>query len=777
MDIEKLIAELTLEEKVSLCEGADSWHTVPIERLGIPSVMVSDGPHGLRKQDVDNELAGAQDSITAVCFPAACATACSFDRELLEELGSTLGRECRSEGVAVILGPAVNIKRSPLCGRNFEYISEDPYLAGELASAYINGVQKEKVGTSIKHFAANNQEYCRLTSSSEVDERTLREIYFPAFETAVKKSNPWTFMCSYNRINGVHASENAWLLDTVLRKEWGYAGLVMSDWGAVNDRVRGLPAGVDLEMPGANRANNRRLVEAVQSGTIPMEALDEAVRRVLTLVQKGMEGGKTERFDRAADHEKAVKFAEECMVLLKNDGQLPLKTGEKVLFVGGFAKEPRFQGGGSSHINSYQVENAYDTAAEFAKVEYAKGFSATEDKYEEELAQEALVAAAKADKVVVFAGLPESIESEGFDRRDMKLPACQNRLIAELLEVNQNVTVVLHNGSPVELPWVERVPAILEAYLAGEGSGRAVADILYGKANPSAKLAETFPLKLSDNPSYLNFPGSRTKVEYREGLYVGYRYYDTKEQAVCFPFGHGLSYTSFAYTNFKLSSDTMQPGGQVTVSVDITNTGSMAGKEIVQLYVKDNTHSVMRPVKELKGFERVALEPGETKTVTFVLEERAFSWYNTDISDWYAADGAYTILVGRSSRDMAFAGNVTFTGARKLQLVIDANTCLSELNAFPALAEITRETLLPYLEKEELEKKRLEKRVKAGKAGSEPEPLTAKEEEAAKKAAADFMNMLMTWNDPLRTFRSFHAMSNEALDELIERLRNTPQSC
>ncbi len=772
MDIEKLLQELTLEEKVSLCEGADSWHTVPIERLGIPSVMVSDGPHGLRKQDVDNELAGAQDSITAVCFPAACATACSFDRELMEELGSTLGKECRAEGVAVILGPAVNIKRSPLCGRNFEYISEDPYLAGELASAYINGVQKEKVGTSIKHFAANNQEYCRLTNSSEIDERTLREIYFPAFETAVKKADPWTFMCSYNRINGVHSSENPWLLNTVLRDEWGYKGLVTSDWGAVNDRVKGLPAGLDLEMPGANRANNARLAEAVQNGTIPMEALDEAVRRVLTLVQKGIEGGRTGAFDRAADHEKAVQIAEECMVLLKNDGQLPLAETEKVLFVGGFAKEPRYQGGGSSHINSYLVENAFDTAVAFAGVTYAKGFAATEDVYDEELAKEAVEAAKAAKKVVVFAGLPECIESEGFDRRDMKLPACQNRLIAELLAVNPNITVVLHNGSPVELPWAEEVPAIFEAYLAGEGSGRAVVNLLYGKANPSAKLAETFPMKLSDNPAYLNFPGTREKAEYREGIFVGYRYYDTKEQAVRFPFGHGLSYTAYTYSNLRVSSDTMKSGGQLHVQIDVTNTGAYAGKEIVQLYVRDNTGSAIRPAKELKGFARVALAPGETKTVTFVLDERAFAWYNTATGGWYAANGDYTLLVGRSSREMEAACNVRFEGAKKPALRIDVNTCLSELNAYPQLAALTRETLLVYLEKEEQEKKRLEKRVSAKRAASEPEPLTAEEEAAARKAAADTMNMIMNWDDPLRNFRSFHGMSNEALEELIAKLRS-----
>ncbi len=733
--------------------------------------MVSDGPHGLRKQDVDNEMAGAQDSITSVCFPAACATACSFDRELMEELGSTLGKECRAEGVAVILGPAVNIKRSPLCGRNFEYISEDPYLAGELASAYINGVQKEKVGTSIKHFAANNQEYCRLTNSSEVDERTLREIYFPAFETAVKKADPWTFMCSYNRINGVHSSENPWLLNTVLRDEWGYKGLVMSDWGAVNDRVKGLPAGLDLEMPGANRANNARLTEAVKNGTIPMDALDEAVRRVLTLAQKGIEGGRIGVFDRAADHEKAVQIAEECMVLLKNDGQLPLAENEKVLFVGGFAKEPRFQGGGSSHIYSYLVENAFDTAAAFAKVTYAKGFTATEDVYDEELAKEAVEAAKAAEKVVVFAGLPECIESEGFDRRDMKLPACQNRLIAELLAVNPNITVVLHNGSPVELPWTEEVPAIFEAYLAGEGSGRAVVNLLYGKANPSAKLAETFPMKLSDNPAYVNFPGTREKVEYREGIFVGYRYYDTKEQTVRFPFGHGLSYTTYTYSNLRVSSDTMKSGGQLNVQIDVTNTGAYAGKEIVQLYVKDNTGSAIRPAKELKGFARVALASGETKTVDFTLDERAFAWYNTATGSWYAANGDYTILVGRSSREMEGACNVRFEGAEKPKLQIDANTCLSELNEYPQLAALTREILLPYLVKEEQEKKRLEKRVNAKRAGSAPEPLTAEEEAAAAKAAADTMNMIMNWNDPLRNFRSFHGMSNEELEELIGKLR------
>ena len=570
------------------------------------------------------------------------------------------------------------MKRSPLCGRNFEYYSEDPYLAGELAAAFIGGVQEHHVGTSIKHFAANSQEERRMTCSSEVDERTLREIYLPAFEKAVKKAQPYTVMCSYNRINGVFASENDWLLNKVLRDEWGFQGLVMSDWGAVNERVKGLSAGLELEMPASGGYTDAQIVAAVRDGSLDEAVLDRAVERLLTLIFRWEENREKLPLTLEADHAFARRVAEESMVLLKNDGALPLSSSEKVLFVGEYAVVPRYQGGGSSHINSFKVSNALTAAAEYAKVSYAKGFSGGEDVYDETLAAEALKAAAKADKVVVFAGLPDSFESEGYDRTHMELPACQNRLIAELAAVNPNLIVVLHNGAPVTMPWLPNVKAILEAYLGGQAVGEAVAALLFGAVNPSGKLAESFPVKLSDNPSYLNF-GGKEKVEYHEGVFIGYRYYDKKEMAVNFSFGHGLSYTSFAYTNLRLDREKMTDGGCLTVSVDVTNTGLYPGKETVQLYVSDKTGAVQRPLRELKGFCKLSLEPGETKTAVMVLDDRAFSWYSVELGDWYAASGDYEVAVGASSHDLRLFAAVKYETNRRLPIHISLNTTVGDL--------------------------------------------------------------------------------------------------
>ena len=500
-DLKKIIQEMTLEEKASMCSGADFWHLKGIERLGIPKVMVCDGPHGLRKQDDKADHLGMNDSIKAVCFPPASLSACSFDRELLKHMGETIGKEAQANDVSVVLGPSMNIKRSPLCGRNFEYYSEDPYLSSELAVAYINGVQSQHVGTSAKHFAANNQEYRRMSSSSEVEERTLREIYLPSFEMAVKKAQPYTIMCSYNRINGVYASENEWLLTEVLRKEWGFEGYVVSDWGAVDNRIEGLMAGLDLEMPSSGGDNDKLIVQAVKSGKLNENIVDRAVERILRGIFLYADNRSRQEFTLEQDHEEARKIASESMVLLKNEEILPLKINEKVVFIGEFAKKPRFQGGGSSHINCFKFVNALESIPEKARVTYAKGFWTDRDVYDQMLAEEALNAAKEADKVVVFAGLPDSFESEGYDRNHMRLPDCQNKLISELLKAQKNVVVVLHNGSPVELPWVSQVKGILEAYLGGQAGGAAVADILYGKVNPSGKLAETFPVKFSDNPS------------------------------------------------------------------------------------------------------------------------------------------------------------------------------------------------------------------------------------------------------------------------------------
>ena len=744
-DLKKIVSEMTLEEKAGMCSGLDFWHLKEVEHLGIPKVMVSDGPHGLRKQDEKGDHLGINDSIKAVCFPPAVLSACSFDRGLMEEMGKAIGREAQANDVSVVLGPAVNIKRSPLCGRNFEYYSEDPYLAGEIAAAFVKGVQSQHVGTSIKHFAANNQEYRRMSSSSEVDERTLREIYFPAFETAVKNAQPYTFMCSYNQINGTFASENKWLLTDVLRGEWGFKGYVMSDWGAVNDRVKGFEAGLELEMPASGGDNDAMIVKAVKDGALEEKILDQAVERILRIIFEYADHRKPQEFTMEKDHEEAQHIAEESMVLLKNENHiLPLKTSEKAAFIGGFARNPRFQGGGSSHINCFKTTNVLDSVPCDAQVVYAEGFPADRDFYDKALADEAVKAAAEADKAVIFAGLPESFESEGYDRSHMRLPECQNRLITEILKVQPNTVIVLHNGSPVEMPWLGEIKGLLETYLGGQAGGAAAANILYGKINPSGKLAETMPLKLSDNPSYLNFGGGE-KVEYREGIFVGYRYYDTKEMDVAFPFGYGLSYTTFAYSNLKLSMENPTEKDTVMVSADVTNTGKSAGKEVVQLYIRDLTGSAIRPEKELKGFEKVFLEPGETKTVTMELNKRSFAWYNTELHDWFAASGDYEILVGASSRDIRLTETLHLNSSQRLPMHVHMNTTLGDLLRNPETAEAAKKLIQKYL---------------SGEAGSE----------AASEAVSEEMTMAMTDSMPLRALMGFAGVSRKELDSVIEKL-------
>ena len=748
-NVKELIRQMTLEEKAGMCSGLDFWHLKGIERLGIPSVMVSDGPHGLRKQDEAADHLGINDSIKAVCFPPAVLSACSFDRDLMHEFGDAIGKEAQANDLSVVLGPAVNIKRSPLCGRNFEYYSEDPYLAGETAAAFINGVQKHHVGTSIKHFAANNQEYNRMSCSSDADERTLREIYFPAFETAVKKSQPYTVMCSYNQINGTFASENPWLLTDVLRGDWGFKGYVMSDWGAVNDRVAGLKAGLDLEMPSSNGVYDKEIVAAVKDGSLDERILDETVERILNIVFEYTEHREKQEFTLDADHELAKKIAAESIVLLKNDSVLPLKETETLAFIGEFAKKPRFQGGGSSHINSFRVSNVLDVVSENANITYAKGFPANADIYDEALAKEAVEAAKTADKVVIFAGLPDSFESEGYDRTHMRLPDCQNRLIDEILAVQPDTIIVLHNGSPVEMPWLSRVKGLLEAYLGGQAVGEAVADILYGKCCPCGKLAETIPYKLSDNPSYLSF-GDGENVTYQEGIFVGYRYYDAKEMPVAFPFGYGLSYTSYAYSNLRIDKPEITENDTVTVSVDVTNTGDIEGKEIVQLYVRDLTGAARRPLRELKGYEKVSLKPGETKTVNFVLDYRSFSWYHTGIKDWYAASGDYRILIGASSRDLRLSEKVHLTTQKLLPLKVHMNTTLGDLLADERTAGYAADF-----------KKQLEDIFGAS---------SSQDQGDGDVAISDEMNNAMIASMPLRNVVSYGMCGKKELLDMIEEM-------
>ncbi len=679
MDVKAIVAKMTLEEKAGLCSGSDFWHTKGVERLGIPRMMVSDGPHGLRKQDDAADHLGINDSIKAVCFPAGCAAAASFDRGLLTRIGEILGEECQAEGVGVILGPAVNIKRSPLCGRNFEYYSEDPYLAGEMAASQIKGVQSKNVGTSIKHFLANSQEHRRMSSSSQLDERTAREIYLPAFERAVKGEKPWTLMCSYNRINGVYAAQNRKYLTDILRGEWGFDGFVVSDWGAVNERVADLEAGMDLEMPASFGHNDREIVKAVRDGSLKEEVLDRAVERILNIVFRFEENrDKTAVFDRERDHEAAREAAAECMVLLKNEGALPLKKDDTVAFIGAFAEKPRYQGGGSSHINSHKVEAAWELADK-KQVKYAMGYSLKEEAGAERLIMEAVELAKRVKVPVIFAGLPEAYESEGYDREHMRMPEVQNLLIEQVAKVNPNTVVVLHNGSPVEMPWIDSVNGVLETYLAGEAVGGATLKVLYGEVNPSGHLAETFPLHLEDNPSYLFYRGEGDTVEYREGVFVGYRYYDTKKMPVLFPFGHGLSYTTFAYDNLKLDREVFETGDTLKVSLEITNTGACAGKEVVQLYVAPGKSWAIRPVHELKGFEKISLQPGETKTVTFFLKDRDFAYYDPETRDWFVEKGMYGIEIGASCRDIRLAGEVSVNGGRKTVKKITMDTTLGDI--------------------------------------------------------------------------------------------------
>ena len=689
--IKEIVAQMTLEEKAAMCSGADFWHTEAVERLGIPASMVSDGPHGLRKQDQEGDHLGVNESIKAVCFPAGCGTAASFNRELLNKMGETLGNECQAEGVSVILGPAVNIKRSPLCGRNFEYYSEDPLVASEMAGALIHGVQSKNVGTSIKHFLANNQETRRMSSDSRIDERTLNEIYLAAFEGAVKKEKPWTVMCSYNKINGVYAAENHKYLTETLRDKWGFDGYVMSDWGAVNNRVEDLKAGLDLEMPSSNGVNDKLIVGAVESGELSEEVLDTAVERILNIVFRYEENrDKSAFFDRDKDHELARKVAEETIVLLKNDGVLPLSEQDEIAFIGKYAMKPRYQGGGSSHINSHKITSALDAVRGMGNISFAMGFDDKEDKTNEKLLAEAVETAKKAKVAVVFAGLPDAFESEGFDRQHMRMPDCQNELIEKVAAVQPNTIVVLHNGSPVEMPWANKVKGIVEAYLGGQAVGGAVCDILFGRVNPSAKLPETFPLKLEDNPSYLSYIGEGDMVEYREGIFIGYRYYDKKKMDVLFPFGYGLSYTTFAYSNLKVDKESMKDTDTMAVSVDVTNTGKMAGKEVVQLYVADKESTVIRPIKELRDFAKVELAPGETKTVSFTLGKRAFAYYSVKLHDWHVETGEFDIMIGQSSRDIVLTKTVTVESTVKLPFVYTTDTTMGDVMKDPRAVEIVK---------------------------------------------------------------------------------------
>ncbi len=678
--IDKLISQLTVEEKVALCSGRDDWSTMPIERLDIPWIWLSDGPHGLRRAPETNK-AGYGDQLPATCFPTASALAATWDVDLIYKVGQTLAEESQALGVNVLLGPGVNIKRSVLGGRNFEYFSEDPILSGEMGAAFINGVQSKGVGTSLKHFAANNVETMRMYTSSNLDNRTLNEIYLTPFEIAVKKAQPWTVMACYNRVQGVYGTQNPYLLTEKLKNEWGFKGIVVSDWFAVIDRVEAMKAGMHIEMPKVSLINNAIAVEAIKNGSLNIEVVDNLVREILTIVFKAKSlEDRTTKLNIEKDHEFARKVTSEAATLLKNDNQvLPISSEKykKVAIIGEFAINPRYQGNGSSQVKPTKLDKALDIIKqEYGKdieVSFAQGYNLADDN-DMSLIEEAKEIASKADVVLIFAGLPLQYESEGIDRTHINMPPSHNALIKEISSVQKNTVVVLTNGSAVTMPWIDNVSGVLETWLGGQAGAGGIADVLFGKVNPSGKLAETFPMKLEDTPAFFNFPGEQGEVLYGERFFVGYRYYDERKIEPLFPFGFGLSYTSFEYSNLKVSSKNTTDKEGLTVSLTIKNTGKVKGKEIVQLYVSDKESTLQRPEKELKKFVKVELNPGEEKTVTFKLESRDFSYFDGKRNMWIAESGEYIISAAASSRDIKLFETINLQSTQVVPLAFDEYT-------------------------------------------------------------------------------------------------------
>ena len=679
-------ADLTLAEQASLTSGGTFWHTKPISRVGLPAIMVSDGPHGLRKQPGTGDHLGVGQSVPATCFPPAAGLASSWDTDLLKRVGIALGHEAAIENVGVVLGPGINIKRSPLCGRNFEYFSEDPLVAGYLGAAMVQGIQSQGVGTSLKHFAANNQENERMRVSADIDPRPLREIYLRGFEKVVKTAQPWTVMCSYNKVNGEYASENKWLLTDVLRKEWGFEGLVISDWGAVNDRVKGLPAGLDLEMPTSGGRNDQLLVDAVRDGRLPAEKLEIAADRVLDLVRKAtaISGEDQGTLDVDGHHALAKEAAGRSIVLLKNENDiLPLNPTSNIAVIGAFAETPRYQGAGSSKINPTRLDAALPFIQNMASgnITYSPGFS-LDGVSEAGLREAAIDAAKSAEVAVLFLGLPPEYESEGFDRTNMDLPSDQLELLDAVLGVNPNVVVVLSNGSVVALPFADRVPAIVEAWLLGQAGGAATADMLFGVINPSGKLTETIPLRLADNPAYLDGDGDDLHVRYGEGIFVGYRWYDGRELEVTYPFGHGLSYTTFEYGEASVSTS----ANGIEVRVPITNKGTRDGREVTQVYVSLPGSTLHRAPRELKAFTSVQVRAGETCEAVMNIPRGDLAYWNVRTDSWIVEGGDYLVEVGASSRDLRTFATVAIDGdAVKIPLTMQSS--MGELLANPVAAE------------------------------------------------------------------------------------------
>jgi beta-glucosidase len=727
--ITALLAELSVPQKAALCLGSDFWHTAPVSEHGIEAVMVSDGPHGLRKQTERAADAGLRASEGATCFPTASALGCSWDTDLAREVGAAIGAEARAQNIAAVLGPGVNIKRHPLCGRNFEYFSEDPYLSGRLAAAMVGGLQSQRVGGCVKHFAANNQETDRMRVSADVDERTLREIYFPAFEHVVAAARPWLVMCSYNKVNGEYASQHRWLLTDVLRGEWGFDGVVVSDWGAVHDRVAALRAGLDLEMPPNLGVSDRAIVAAVAAGDLDEAVLDQAAGRVLRLVHRSR-SRQPAGLDTAAHHALARRAAAQSLVLLQNDGVLPLTgmAGRTIAVIGEFARTPRFQGAGSSQVSPTQVDVPLDALAAAlpdATLRFAAGYlidspgpapdsgpssgsrpatdtgpaalSGGPSGTGKAMAAEAVRAATGADVVLVFLGLPPAEESEGYDRAHFDLPDAQTSLLARIAEAvpGTPIVAVLCNGGAVRTStWDHAASAVLECWLAGQAAGSAIADVLTGAVNPSGRLTETIPLRLADCPAYLNFPGEEGHVRYGEGVFAGYRGYDELGLPVAYPFGHGLSYSSFSYRDLRISQAGSADAGDlaVTVRCTISNTSGPAGAEVVQVYVSDPAAAVARPPRELKAFAKVVLEPGAEREVTFTLTARDLSYWSALHRRWVAEGGEFRICVGASSRDIRLSAAITVT-ATPPALPLSGMSTLTEWFSDPAGEQVLRDAL------------------------------------------------------------------------------------
>jgi beta-glucosidase len=690
--IDQLVSQMTLEEKALLTSGRDAWSTQPIERLDIPYIWMADGPHGLRRAP-ETYLWGYGDQAPATCFPTASALSASWDMDLMQEVGAALGVESNALGVDLLLGPGINIKRSPLAGRNFEYFSEDPLLSGKLGAAYINGVQSQGVGATAKHYVANNVETQRMWANSNLDDRTLNEIYMTPFEIAVKEGQPWSVMACYNRVQGIYGTESLQLLTDKLKNEWGFKGFVVSDWDAVVDRVQGIRAGMHLEMPGKPaRITNKMVVEAVKNNELDEQQLDSIVKDLLRIVFMGQN---TE--DKFGDqnleqhHQLARKVAAEAITLLKNSEKLlPVETAKykKIAVLGEFAVNPRYQGNGSSQVKPTKldkfidiVRDEYGQGIEFV---YSAGYSLSNDD-DLSLVEAAATIAADADLALVMAGLPLSYESEGIDRTHIDLPPSHNKLISAVAKVQPNTAVILTNGSAIAMPWVDEVSAILETWLGGQAGAGAIADAVFGKVNPSGKLAETFPVRLEDTPAYLNFPGEDGQVIYGERMFVGYRYYDKRNIEPLFPFGHGLSYTEFGYSDLKLSSTNITDNDQLQVSLTVSNTGKVKGKEVIQLYVADTESSVQRPIKELKAFDKIELAPGESKEVSFTLNKRDFSYYSKVYDRWLAESGKFEILVGSSSRDIRLKGSLSLSNTEKLNYKMTEFSFFSEFWTNPQL--------------------------------------------------------------------------------------------